>query len=108
MTAVADVAAGEERGVKYTFLSKWTVLILTLITAGLAYYGVSTLGHGGDTGFALLALVGGLIVYAFAWIIALLDAIQERKLAWIILLIILLPVWVGPLLYSFLGPRNTK
>ena len=93
---------------KYTFLSKWTVLILTLITGGLAYYGISTISQPGGAGFALLALLIGLLVYGIAWIIALLDSIQERKLAWTIMLVILLPVWVGPLLYSFLGPRNTK
>jgi hypothetical protein len=59
-------------------------------------------------GFALLALLVGLLVYAFAWIIALLDSIQERKVAWMILLVPLLPVSVGPLPYRFLGPRNTK
>jgi hypothetical protein len=98
----------EEHRVKYTFLSKWTVLILTLVTGGLAYFGVTSFSKPGGTGFALLALLIGLLVYAVAWIIALLDSIQERKLAWSILLVILLPVWIGPLLYSFLGPRNTK
>jgi hypothetical protein len=83
----------------------WSV---RLITGGLACYGISTISQPGGAGFALLALLIGLLVYGIAWIIALLDSIQERKLAWTIMLVILLPVWVGPLLYSFLGPRNTK
>jgi phage shock protein PspC (stress-responsive transcriptional regulator) len=95
---------------KYTFLSKWTVLILTLITgslAGLGYYlefGVATQ----HPWYALLAVLAGLIVYAFAWLIAALDAIQERKWGWLIGLILMLPFWIGPLLYSLFGPRNTK
>ncbi len=95
---------------KYTFLSKWTVLILTLITAGLASLGyylefVTATQH---PWYALLALVAGLVVYSFAWIIATLDAIQGRKWGWLLGLILLLPLWIGPLLYSLLGPRNTK
>lgn len=91
---------------KYTFLSKWTVLILTLLTAGLTILGFTSLSS--HVGYALLALVAGLILYALAWIIALFDSIQERKWAWTIFLLVLLPIWVGPLLYSFLGPKNTK
>lgn len=97
---------------KYTFLSKWTVLILTAITAGLVYLGYAlTLGapSGAEHPFyAILALVGGLVVYAFGWLIALIDSIQEGKWGWTIFLILLLPIWIGPLLYSFFGPRNTK
>lgn len=95
---------------KYTFLSKWTVLILTLITGGLAGLGYY-LEFGASTQhpwYALLALLVGLVIYAFAWIIAAMDAIQERKWGWLIGLILLLPFWIGPLLYSLFGPRNTK
>ena len=95
---------------KYTFLSKWTVLILTIVTAVLAYVGISLInGTFGPNGFlgTLALLVGGL-VYAIAWIIGFADSIQERRWGWTVALVILLPVWVGPLLYSLLGPRNTK
>jgi hypothetical protein len=91
---------------KYTFLSKWTVLILTLLTGGLTAYGVINLTS--QAGYAVLALVGGLILYALAWIIAFIDSIQERSWAWTIFLLVLLPIWIGPLLYSFIGPKNTK
>ncbi len=91
---------------KYTFLSKWTVLILTLVTAGLTYFGFANLQ--GSTGYALLALVGGFVLYVVAWLIALFDSIQERSWFWTIMLILLLPIWIGPVLYSFLGPKNTK
>lgn len=97
---------------KYTFLSKWTVLILTAITAGLVYLGyMFTLGAPAGAAhpfYAVLALVGGLVVYALGWLIALIDSIQEGKWAWTIFLVLLLPIWIGPLLYSFFGPRNTK
>jgi hypothetical protein len=95
---------------KYTFLSKWTVLVLTLITAGLAglgYY-LEFVASAQHPWYALLALFAGLVVYTFAWIIAALDAIQERKWGWVIGLIVLLPLWIGPALYSLIGPRNTK
>lgn len=91
---------------KYTFLSKWTVLIMTVLTAGLIAYGIISFQE--HWGFALLAFVGGVVIYALSWIIALLDAIQERSWFWMILLILLLPVVIGPVLYSFGGPKNTK
>lgn len=91
---------------KYTFLSKWTVLILTLVTAGLTALGFTSLSS--HAGYAVLALVGGLLVYAVAWIIAFFDSIQERSWAWTIFLLVLLPIWIGPVLYSFFGPKNTK
>ena len=95
---------------KYTFLSKWTVLILTIVTAVLAYLGISfingTLGPNGALG--ALFLIVGVLVYAIAWIIGLADSIQERRWGWTIAMIILVFFWVGPLLYSLFGPRNTK
>jgi hypothetical protein len=101
--------------VKYTFLSKWTVLVLTVVTAALVVVGFGlitgsvgslALPQGGPGG--VLALLGGVVVYALAWVIALADAIQEGKWGWAVALVVLLPLWIGPLLYSFLGPRNTK
>lgn len=91
---------------KYTFLSKWTVLVLTLLTAGLVYVGYVSLQN--HAGYALLAFFGGIVLYGCAWLIALFDSLQERKWAWSILLILLLPTWVGPLTYSVLGPKNTR
>ena len=34
--------------------------------------------------------------------------IQERRWGWLIALIILSPFLIGPLLYSVIGPKNTK
>lgn len=97
---------------KYTFLSKWTVLILTVLTAALIVIGV-LLAQGGtfgpsNIGLSLLAYLVAAIVYFVGWIIALLDSIQERRWGWLITLIILSPVLIGPLLYSLFGPKNTK
>jgi hypothetical protein len=100
---------------KYTFLSKWTVLILTVVTVALTVVGIGLIG-GGLGSFSLpltgiggvLVILGGVLVYALAWIIALADSIQERAWGWSIGLVVLLPLGVGPLLYSFLGPKNTK
>ena len=87
---------------KYTFLSKWTVLILTVVTAALAYVGFSFLNgtFGTNALLGTLALLVGGLVYAIAWI--------SGAPGWTVALVILLPVWVGPLLYSLFGPRNTK
>lgn len=97
---------------KYTLLSKWTVLILTVITAALIAIGV-LLGQGGvfgasNIGLSILAYVVAAIIYALAWLIALFDSIQERRWGWLVALLILSPVLIGPLLYSLIGPRNTK
>jgi hypothetical protein len=94
--------------VKYTLLSKWTVLILTLGTAAATIFGIRlTFGGGNVLGGVLLILVG-LLVYAVAWIVALVDSIQERNLLWTIGLIVLVPFFVGPAVYGILGPKNTK
>lgn len=95
---------------KYTFLSKWTVLILTIVTAVLAFVGIGFINGslGQSTFLGVLALLIGGLVYAIAWIIGLADSIQERRWGWTVAMIILLPVWIGPLLYSLFGPRNTK
>ena len=97
---------------KYTFLSKWTVLILTLITIALIAVGV-LLAQGGvfgpsNIGLSLIAYLVAAVVYLIAWFVALFDSIQERRWGWLIALIILSPVLIGPLLYSVIGPKNTK
>ena len=97
---------------KYTFLSKWTVLILTLITIALIVVGV-LLAQGGvfgssNIGLSLIAYLVAAVVYLIAWFVALFDSIQERRWGWLIALIILSPFLIGPLLYSVIGPKNTK
>ena len=92
---------------KYTFLSKWTVLVLTVLTAAATVFGFRFIGDNSVLGGVLLVIVG-LLVYAFAWIIALIDSIQEKHYGWSIVLVILLPFFVGPAIYGLLGPKNTK
>jgi hypothetical protein len=106
--------------VKYTLLSKWTALILTLATLALAYGGYllitgpSTLGsmlpnyEHNPGAWTAGAIIAAFLIYALAWLVAFTDSIQERAYTWSIALIVLLPVLVGPLLYSFIGPRNTR
>ncbi len=95
---------------KYTFLSKWTVLVLTVATVAATIFGIRfAFGNGSDNiGGGILLLVAGLLVYAIAWIIALLDSIQERHFGWSVILIILVPFFVGPAVYGLIGPKNTK
>ena len=98
---------------KVTFLSKWTVLLLTIISIALTVIGVligqgNFFGMASNIGLALLAYVVAAIIYAIAWIVALLDSIQEKRWGWLVVLIILLPVWIGPVLYALIGPKNTK
>jgi len=98
---------------KVTFLSKWTVLLLTIISIALTVIGVligqgNFFGMASNIGLALLAYVVAAIIYAIAWIVALLDSIQEKRWGWLVVLIILLPFWIGPVLYALIGPKNTK
>lgn len=98
---------------KVTFLSKWTVLILTVITAVLIYGGVllsngSFPGIGSNALLAILAFIVAAVLYALAWFVGLFDSIQERRFGWTVALVILSPVLIGPLLYSLFGPKNTK
>ncbi|HEX6541040.1 MAG TPA: hypothetical protein VF040_04735 [Ktedonobacterales bacterium] len=98
---------------KMTFLSKWTVLLLTVISVALTVAGVlaaqgKAFGSGGNVGLAIILFLVAAILYAFAWFVGLFDSIQERRWGWTVTLVILLPVWIGPVLYSLIGPRNTK
>ena len=99
---------------KVTFLSKWTVLLLTVITAALVVVGVllsqqgALFGADRNVGLAVLSFLVAAVVYLIAWIVGLIDSIQERRFGWTVALIILSPVLIGPLLYSLIGPRNTK
>ena len=95
---------------KYTFLSKWTVLVLTVATAAATIFGIRwTFGDGStNVGAGILLLVVGLVVYAIAWLIALIDSIQERRFGWSIMLVVLSVFFVGPAIYGLLGPKNTK
>jgi len=93
---------------KYTLLSKWTVLGLTVATAGMLTGGIKLLGGGGNTPAGILLIVVGALVYGIAWLVALFDSIQERRFGWVLGLIVLFPVVVGPAIYGLLGPKNTK
>jgi hypothetical protein len=99
---------------KVTFLSKWTVLLLTVITAVLVVVGVlltqqgALFGTDRNVGLAVLSFLVAAVIYLIAWIVGLFDSIQERRFGWTVALIILSPVLIGPLLYSLIGPRNTK
>ena len=99
---------------KVTFLSKWTVLLLTIISIALAVVGALLLqsqgifGSGQNVLIGIVAFIVAGIIYAVAWIVAFLDSIQEKRWGWLVVLIILLPVWIGPVLYALIGPKNTK
>jgi len=95
---------------RYTLLSKWTVLVLTLVTLLLMWAGVSRafLVAPHDPLRGTLLIILATFVYAVAWMVAFVDSIQERAFVWTLVLLLLLPVAVGPLLYSLIGPRNTK
>jgi hypothetical protein len=92
---------------KYTLLSKWTVLLLTVLTVAMTIFGVK-LAFGGNALSGVLVIVLGVLVYGVAWFVALFDSIQERKYLWSLGLIVLLPLFVGPAIYGLLGPKNTK
>jgi hypothetical protein len=92
---------------KYTFLSKWTVLGLTIATFVLTYVGTVLINRNEGL-WGVLALVVAFFVYAFAWVIALVDSIQERKFIWSVGLLLLLPFGIGPIIYSLVGPKNTR
>jgi hypothetical protein len=103
----------QSAGFKYSFLSKWTVLILTAITIGVGILAISMTFQwpfdlASNIGLGVLLLLVAALVYAVAWIVGFIDSIQERAYGWTVALIVLLPFFVGPLLYSFLGPKNTK
>jgi hypothetical protein len=103
----------QQVGFRYTFLSKWTVLILTLLTVGLVVVGSSLafqspFNLSSNIGMGILLFVLALLVYAVAWIVGFIDSIQERAYGWTVALFLLLPFFIGPLLYSFFGPKNTR
>lgn len=97
---------------KVTFLSKWTVLLLTVISIALTVVGVlltqGRIGTASNVGLAIILFAVAVVVYAIAWFVGLFDSIQERRWGWTVALIILAPVWIGPVLYSLIGPKNTK
>jgi hypothetical protein len=108
---------------KITLISKWTVLLLTaccyaciffglLLTVGPLHLHIGSLHvvignglHSFDLGTILILL--GLLSNFGAELLALADAVQERRPVWAIGLILLFPTGLGPLLYSLFGPRNT-
>ena len=91
---------------KYTLLSKWTALGLSLATAGMTLGGIKLLGS--NAPLSILLFVLAVPVYVIAWFVALFDAFQEKRFGWVLGLIVLLPTFVGPAIYGVLGPKNTK
>ncbi|MGO8946230.1 MAG: hypothetical protein ACLQUY_00920 [Ktedonobacterales bacterium] len=79
-----------------------TLLVMTVIAVGLTLLGFSEISSR-QTSVGLLAIIIGSMVYALAWTIALLDSLQARRPGWSLALILLLPLGVGPLLYSLIG-----
>jgi len=103
----------QQIGFKYTFFSKWTVLILTLVTVGLVILFSSLtfqapLPLTQNIALGVLLFFLAVLVYAVAWIVGFIDSIQERAFGWTVALFLLLPFFIGPLLYSFFGPKNTR
>jgi uncharacterized membrane protein YoaT (DUF817 family) len=87
---------------RYTFLSKWTVLALTAVS-GSMFYGSFQLT---DSRWTLI--LGTILLYGVAWIVAFSDSIQERKFLWSLGLVVMIPIFIGPMLYSVFGPKNTR
>jgi hypothetical protein len=78
---------------------------MTLIAIGLTalgYWQSST----GQASTGLAAIIVGGLVYALAWVIGILDSLLARRLGWSLALILLLPLGIGPLLYSIFGLRT--
>ena len=103
----------QQTGFKYTFLSKWTVLILTIVTVGLVVLFTSMtfqtpINMASNIGLGILLLLLAILMYAIAWIVGFIDSIQEKAYGWTVALFLLLPFFIGPLLYSFFGPKNTR
>jgi hypothetical protein len=61
-----------------------------------------------NAALGILLLLLAILVYAIAWIVGFIDSIQEKAYGWTVALFLLLPFFVGPLLYSLLGPKNTR
>jgi hypothetical protein len=85
--------------------ARWTLVLRPLIAIGLTvlgYWQSST----GQAGTGLAAIIVGGLVYALAWVIGVLDSLLARRLGWSLALILLLPLGIGPLLYSIFGLRS--
>jgi hypothetical protein len=79
---------------------------MSLISFGLTAVGfIETKSHQSGVGF--LAIVIGSLIYTLAWLIALLDSLQAGRVGWSVVLILLLPLGIGPLLYGILGLGRT-
>jgi ABC-type spermidine/putrescine transport system permease subunit I len=85
-----------------------TVISIALTVIGVLMAGGNFFGQASNIGLALIAYAVAAIIYAIAWIVAFLDSFQEKRWGWLVALIILLPFWIGPLLYAVFGPKNTK
>jgi uncharacterized membrane protein len=78
---------------------------MTAIAISLSLLGFQQISAG-RAGVGWSAIVIGGLVYAFAWIIGVLDSLQSRRLGWLLALILLLPLGIGPLLYSIFGLQH--
>jgi hypothetical protein len=87
-----------------------TLAAAALVVIGFAFLGVT---YGGrlnltrNVGYAVLAFVLAVALYALARRVGRLDPLQRSRLGWGIALIVLIPFLVGPLLSRFSGPRKT-
>jgi hypothetical protein len=79
---------------------------MTLIAIGLTALGYQQ-SSTGQNGTGVAAVIVGGLVYALAWVIGVLDSLQARRLGWSLALVLLLPLGIGPLLYSIFGLRSS-
>ena len=86
--------------------ARWSLVAMTLIALGLVALGYWQSATG-QAGTGLAAIIVGGLVYALAWMIGVLDSLQARRLGWSLALVLLLPLGIGPLLYSIFGLRST-
>ena len=79
-----------------------TLLVMTVIAVGLTLLGFSEISSS-QSSVGILAIIVGGMVYALAWTISLLDSLNTHRPGWSLALVLLLPLGVGPLLYSLIG-----
>ena len=77
-------------------------MFMTASAIALSLLGFQQISSG-QAGVGWSAIVIGGLVYAFAWIIGVLDSVQAHRRGWLLALILLLPLGVGPLLYGIFG-----
>jgi hypothetical protein len=76
---------------------------MSLISLGLTAFGsIEIRSH--QAGVGVLAIAISSLVYTMAWILAVLYSLHAARPGWLVALILLLPLGIGPLLYGILGP----